>query len=112
MPEEEWREWLANITGHDSARAIARRINRSHTTVLRWTHGPGSPEAVIEIAIGYNADVVSALASTGWIRAEDMGRVNLDDTIKRLETVKLTAELHRRAVIEYRGGRASFAQRP
>lgn len=94
---DEWVAWVAEVTGGASARAIAKRIGRSHTTVSRWLRDGGPAEAVIEIATGYEAPIVRALVDTGWITAEDATRAFAADILRRVPNVTLTAELHRRA---------------
>jgi hypothetical protein len=60
-------------------------------------HDGASPQAVIALAIAYNQDVIQALVAAGWLRADLVGNLNLDGALKTLSTVKLTAEIHRRA---------------
>jgi hypothetical protein len=59
-----------------------------------------APEAVIAFAMAYEADVIQALVAAGWLN-------DLDDTqaaiVRSLSSVKLTAELHRRAQVYARG---------
>lgn len=95
---DEWVAWVAEVTGGASARAIGKRIGRSHTTVSRWLRDGGSAEAVIEIATGYEAPIVRALVDTGWISSEDADRAFAADSLRRVPNVVLTAEVHRRAV--------------
>jgi hypothetical protein len=61
-------------------------------------HDGATPEAVIELAIAYNADPIQAMVAAGWLRADLVKDLNLDGALRKLSSVKLTAELHRRAV--------------
>lgn len=99
---DKWVEWLRAVTDGDSSRVIAEKVSRSHSTVLRWMHSDVPPEVVMTIALAYNADIVSSLVAVGWLRKEDLAELNLEDTLQALPTVRLTAELHRRALLNYR----------
>lgn len=90
--------WLTQVTGETRVLVIAQLLDRSHTTIYRWRdHGMIPPEAVIDIAIRCNVDVIRALVDNGWLNEREADAVNLDDTLRRLPAVKLTAEIHRRA---------------
>lgn len=92
---EDWDRWVREITGGASSRAIAAKIRRSHTTALKWMHEPPSPEAVIGFALAYDVDVIPGLVAAGWLNDVDESEMNL---LRNMPTVKLTAELHRRAM--------------
>lgn len=94
---EAWSDWLRDTTGAGSARDIAKRLGRSHTTVLRWMRDGVPPERVISIAIDLNADVIDALIAAGWLASEDVPRLVSRDLLKRVPTPTLIAELSRRA---------------
>lgn len=91
---EQWDIWVRETTGNASSRAVAERIGRSHTTALKWMRDP-SPEAVIAFALAYDVNVVEALVAAGWLNSMDESQQNL---LRHLSSVKLTAELHRRAL--------------
>lgn len=95
---KEWIAWLQRTTGETSARGIARKVGRSHTTVIRWQREGVPPDAVVDAAIALDADVFEALVAAGWLSPEEVSRVNLDVTLRQIKTVRLTAELHRRAI--------------
>lgn len=95
---EEWVAWARDVTCDASARAIAARIGRSHTTVSRWLRDGGSADAVIAIAVGYGAPVVRSLVEMGYLSPEEAERVNVSDMLRTLPNVALTNELHRRAI--------------
>lgn len=91
---ERWAEWVRLTTGDATSRQVGRRIGHSHTTALKWMRDP-SPEAVIAFALAYDADVITALVAAGWLNDVDESEAAI---IRKLSTVKLTAELHRRAI--------------
>ena len=93
----EWTEWVARVTRGETSRQVGERIGHSHTTALRWMHDGASPEAVIGLALAYDADVVEALVVSGWLEAKDVRRLNLDSALRQLPPTHLTGELHRRA---------------
>lgn len=95
----EWTEWVARVTGGETSRQVGERIGRSHTTALRWMRDGASPEAVIGLALAYEADVVEALVVSGWLAAKDVRRLNLGLALRQLPPTNLTGELHRRAVL-------------
>ena len=98
-----WAEWVSRVTRGETSRQVGERIGHSHSTALRWMRDP-SPDQVISLAVAYNADVVEALVAAGWLAEGDVGLLNLDVTLRRLSSVKLTRELYRRAVLLERVG--------
>lgn len=92
---ERWAEWVRLTTRDATSRQVGQRIGHSHTTALKWMRDP-SPEAVIAFAVAYDADVITALVAAGWLNDVDESEAAI---IRKLPTVKLTAELHRRAVV-------------
>lgn len=100
----EWTDWVARVTGGETSRQVGERIGRSHTTALRWMHDGAGPEAVIALAVAYEADVIEALVVSGWLAAKDVPHLNLGSALRELPPTNLTAELHRRAVLAERPG--------
>lgn len=94
----DWEDWVRKATGGATSRQVGQRIGHSHTTALKWMRDGASPEAVIALAVAYNADVIGALVAAGWLPAEDVANLNFDAALRRLSSVKLTAEIHRRAI--------------
>lgn len=93
----EWEDWVKATTNGATSRQVAERIGHSHTTALKWMHDGATVEAVINLAIAYDADVIQALVAAGWLKRELVGDLNLDAALRKLSSVKLTAELYRRA---------------
>lgn len=93
----DWQEWVKTVTGGRSLHAIGAKLGHSHTTIGRWMEKP-SYRAVMEIAVAFRADVVSGLAAGGFLSADDVARINLDDTLRRFPSNRLSGELHRRIV--------------
>lgn len=92
---DKWDDWVRETTGGASSREVAKRIERSHTTAAKWMHGDPPIEAVIAFALAYDVDVIAALVAAGWLNDMDESQANV---IRHISSVKLTAELHRRAV--------------
>lgn len=95
---EEWAAWVRETTHDAPSREVAKRISRSHTTALKWMHDP-TLEAAISFALAYDADVITALVAAGWFNSVDESQANI---LRSLPSVKLTAELHRRALLHAR----------
>jgi hypothetical protein len=92
---DQWAKWVRETTGGASSRVVAGRIDRSHTTALKWMHDP-SPEAVMAFAHAYGANVIEALIAAGWLNdVEESERA----IVRKLPSVKLAAELYRRALV-------------
>jgi len=92
----EWEKWVHKVTEGASSREVGERIGHSHTTALRWMKDGASPEAVIALALAYQADPIQAMVAAGWLRADLVKDLNLDGALKSLSTLKLAAEVHRR----------------
>lgn len=93
----EWDDWVRKTTNNATSREVGERIGRSHTTALKWMHSP-TPEHVIRLAVAYNADLIAGLVAAGLLPEADAANLNLDRTLKSQPTVKLAAELYRRAL--------------
>ena len=100
----EWTEWVERVTSGGTSRQVGERIGHSHTTALRWMHDGAPPEAVIALALAYDADVFEALVAAGWLRREDVAGLNIETALRRLSSVRLTRELYRRALAKYGDG--------
>jgi hypothetical protein len=107
----DWDEWVRRTTAGATSRQVAERIGRSHTTALKWMHRP-TPEHVIGLAVAYNADLIAALVAAGMLPAEDVKNLNLDATLKSTPTVKLAAELYRRALAHSKSTEQSVFDMP
>lgn len=94
----EWELYVHRITGGASQREVGERIGHSHTTARRWMSDKATPEQVIALAVAYEADVIEALVAAGWLAAGDVENLNVDMVLRRLSAVRLTGELHRRAI--------------
>lgn len=105
----DWEAWVTKVTGGATARQVAERIGKSHTTALRWMHNGTSPEQVIAFAIAYNADIIQALVAAGWISESDLENLNLASALRSLTEVELAGELYRRALAQQRSGPDPFA---
>ena len=90
--------WLQEVTGETSLRGIASKVSRSHSTVHRWIHEGMPPDVVVDVAIKVNVDIITALVAAGWVTESERENLNLDETLRRLPAVKLTGEIHRRAL--------------
>jgi hypothetical protein len=90
--------WVAVATGGASARQIGLRVGKSHTTVLRWLNDGTPPRAAILIAIAYRADPFAALIAADVIDEGEIPALASLTPLNRVPQVRLTAELHRRAL--------------
>lgn len=93
----EWTEWVQEVTGGASARQIAARTHRSHTTVSRWIRDGGAPaDVVLNIAKAFGGDPIQGLLAAGLLTLEDL-RPALRAGLSAAPQTLLTAELHRRS---------------
>lgn len=97
---DKWQDWVRETIGDDRSRQVGKRIGRSHTTALQWMREPTSPEAVITLARAYNADLLQAFVAAGWLEESDL-RMTVDEALRKVASVRLTGELHRRAMQSY-----------
>lgn len=88
--------WLESITDETTARAIAAKLGRSHTTVNRWLRQGIPIESVVHICVDQRIDLPASLVALGFITPAQSLR--LPRNIAVVPTWDLTAELHRRAV--------------
>jgi hypothetical protein len=91
------RSWLRRTTGETSAHGIARKVGRSHTTVLRWLKSGVPADAVVELCIRFELDIIEALIATGYMTAADVPQVRVDRALREAPVWLLTRELDRRA---------------
>jgi len=92
-----WEQWLKTITGQTTMRAVARRLDVSHTTVQRWTRSGVPPDMIAELTVRFNADPIEALVLAGRLREEHVPRLNYAALVRYVPVEVLAAELHRRA---------------
>ena len=95
--ELHWARWLCHITGQTTMRAVARRLDVSHTTVQRWTRSGVPPDMIAELTVRFNADPIEALVLAGRLREEHVPRLNYAALVRYVPVEILAAELHRRA---------------
>ncbi len=96
MDTPETASWLTSITGETTARRIAAKLNRSHTTVSRWMRGGIPLVSLVHLCVERRLDLPAALVGVGVITDADSRRLPRNLTV--VQTWELTAELHRRAV--------------
>lgn len=92
-----WEVYAHRITGGLSQREVGERIGHSHATARRWMSDGATPGQVIALAVAFDADVIEALVAAGWLDAGEVAGLNIDSALQALSSVKLTAELYRRA---------------
>lgn len=91
-------KWAKTATRGASARAIARRMDRSPDTVSRWMkQGKMPTDAIFQFARIYHADVVQGMILSRIATAEDIEDA-MPQLLHHASLVQLTAEVHRRAV--------------
>lgn len=91
-----WDQWVREVVDGDHTRAIGERIGKSHTTAGTWLRKP-TPESAIMLAIAYQADPIEALAAAGFLSDGHLVTTEPDAELKDIPSVRLTAELYRRA---------------
>jgi hypothetical protein len=92
-----WGRWLYEVTGEDKVRGVARAAGVSHTTVARWIENGVPPERVAELTVKFGADPIAGLVLIGWLREEDVARMNYAAVVQYAPADVLAAELLKRA---------------
>lgn len=88
-------KWVAMVTDRATARAIAAKINRSHTSVAGWLRRDVLPcDVVLQIAIAYGGDPIEGLIAAGHLKHSD---VDLRNLVRLAPSSYLTEELHQRS---------------
>jgi hypothetical protein len=95
--DNKWARWLRTVTGHQTARGIARAVGVSHTTVQRWISSGVPPSTVWEITLRFKGDPIAALVVLGRVTPDQVSMLNLAAVMKYADVDLLTAELHSRA---------------
>lgn len=91
-----WERWVREVTGGASSRAVGEKIGKSHTTALVWLQRP-TAESAIMLAIAYRANPIEALTVAGFLTNGELTATDPDAELKDIPSVRLTAELYRRA---------------
>lgn len=91
-----WERWVREVTEGASSRAVGERIGKSHTTALAWMGHP-TPESAIMLAVAYRANPIEALTVAGFLTNGELTATDPDAELKDIPSVRLTAELYRRA---------------
>ncbi|WP_066584574.1 hypothetical protein [Corynebacterium provencense] len=93
----EHSEWLAETTGGDSARTIAKKSGVPDRTVLNQTEkGKFSAENVIKIATGYGKSPVRALVDTDYLDEQWAETVDPITALRQVSEEDLADEVLRR----------------
>lgn len=91
-----WDRWVREVTEGASSRAVGERIGKSHTTARVWMSHP-TAESAIMLAIAYRANPIEALTVAGFLTNGELTATDPDAELKDIPSVRLTAELYRRA---------------
>lgn len=91
-----WDQWVHDVTGGASSRAVGEMIGKSHSTAQTWMSRP-TPQSAILLAIAYRADPIEALTVAGFLPGGDLEVGAADPELQGIPSVRLTAELYRRA---------------
>ncbi|MBF6412889.1 helix-turn-helix domain-containing protein [Nocardia cyriacigeorgica] len=63
-----WRPWYNQVTGGDSYRSVAERIDMEHSKLYKQLNGHKPPaETVIAICRAYGTHPVTGLVETGYL---------------------------------------------
>ena len=93
-----WTVWIRTVTRGASARAIATRINRSHSSVAKWIRDGDPPcEVIIAICRAYRANPIAGLVAAGYIREGEL-TPHMREIIRMAPVADLTGELNERAM--------------
>lgn len=92
-----WADWVATVSGGASARAVAAKVHRSHTSMAKWFRENGVPaEVVIQVARAYEADPIAGLLAAGCLSKDELVP-HFRSSLKWMPVSMLTAEVHERA---------------
>lgn len=95
----DWASWVRDVTGGASARQIALRIHRGHTSMQRWLRTGDPPaEVVIDVARAYQADPIAGLLAAGCLSKDELVP-HLRSVLRYTPLTFLTDEVHERAVV-------------
>lgn len=93
MDETNWWQYLSELMGGDTPTVAARKAGISASNFTRWKQGArADPDFVVKIARAYEANVLEALVSAGFITPEEAGMeegarvVNLQEAAQRAKT--------------------------
>jgi hypothetical protein len=100
MPNMRRLAWVRRITGAHSQRGIATELGRSHTTIARWVREGITLSTILEICVVTGTDPYAAFDELGITTVAGLPR---GSALQLVPTVRLTQELHRRAMIEATG---------
>jgi len=92
----QWIEWVREVTGGASNRAIAAKIGVARSNVSHWMNDGIPAHAVILIATNYGANLADGFVAAGYLKEEDLGRLSWDESVARAPTTVLLEELRRR----------------
>lgn len=91
-----WEQWVREVTGGAPSRTVAEVIGKSHSTAQTWMSRP-TPQSAILLAVAYRADPIEALRVGGFLTMGDLDTGAPDPELQAIPSVRLTAELYRRA---------------
>lgn len=110
MESSSYDTWIEHVTAGDSLRAIAARVDSTHTTIQRRLRNREA-DAIIELARAYDTNPLQGLIAAGAITRHDLieasGLFSVDDMsdvelaqllVDRLEARERDNDRHLRAV--------------
>ena len=96
-------EWFQTITGGETQRAVAKKINIQQSKLSRQiAAGKLDPEIIRDIARVYGAKAGDALLETGFLNPDDLTLVGVDEALRQAKNSQLWVELSKRADPEAR----------
>lgn len=64
-------QWVNETTGSDSWRTVAEKLHTTHSTIQRRLKN-GEADAIVELAMAYNANPIPGLIAAGTITKADV----------------------------------------
>lgn len=91
---------MRSLTGEQSQRAAALKMGVSQSVLSRWLNGAGAMPigTLVPLVVRFGCDPVEALIVWGFLKEEDVDRLNWKAVAEWMPRDVLTGEVHRRTV--------------
>jgi hypothetical protein len=98
MPYAKRRRWIESATKTDTLRRAASVIGVTHPTLSRWIKSGIPVGTLTGLVIEFNCDPIEALVVWGYLKEEDIPRLNFAALVKYVPGEVLSGEIHERYV--------------
>ena len=96
-------EWFQTITGGETQRAVAKKINIQQSKLSRQiAAGKLDPEIIRDIARAYGVKAGDALLETGFLTHNDLTLIGVDEALGHAKNSQLWLEMSKRSDPEAR----------